>query len=104
MRGRRAAEKLFLDRIPVEPGDGGQPPGDRGAGPAPGFQVPGEALDIGPVDGEQRQGPGPAPAGELAQVKRVRLPCQAAVPGQEPGKSDPLGIGEDRLDRGERSG
>ena len=104
MRRRRAAEKLFLDGVLVEPGDGGQPPGDCSAGPALRFQVPGEALDVGAADGEQRQGPGPAPAGELAQVQRVRLPGQAAVPGQEPSEGDPLGIGEDGLDRGERGG
>ena len=51
MRSRRAAQEFFLNRVLIEPGDGGQPPGDRGAGPAPGFQVPGEALDIGPADG-----------------------------------------------------
>ena len=33
----------------------------------------------------------PAPAGELAQVQRVGLAGQAAVPGQEPGERDPLG-------------
>src|SRR6185437_11283852 len=104
MRGRRGAEEFFLDRVPVEPGDGGQPPGDRGAGPSLRFQVPGEALDVGAADGEQRQGPGPAPAGELAQVQRVGLAGQAAVPGQEPGEGDSLGFGEGGLDRGERGG
>jgi hypothetical protein len=77
---------------------------DRGAGSASGFQVPGEALDVRAPDGEQGQGPGPAPAGELAQVQRVRLAGQAAVPGQEPGEGDPFGLGEGGLDRGERGG
>ena len=31
------------------------PPGDRGAGPAPGLQLPGEALDVAAADGEQGQ-------------------------------------------------
>jgi hypothetical protein len=53
---------------------------------------------------KQGQGPGLAPGGELAQIQHVRLASQAAVPGQEPGEDDPLGISEDRLDRGERSG
>jgi hypothetical protein len=104
VRSRRGAEEFFFDRVPVEPGDGGQPPGDRGAGPAPLLQVPGEALDVGAADGEQRQGPGAAPGGELAQVQRVGLAGQAAVPGQEPGEGNSLGVGEDGLDRGERSG
>jgi hypothetical protein len=40
----------------------------------------------------------------LQQVQRVRLAGQTPVPGQESGESDSLGVGEDRLDRGERSG
>jgi hypothetical protein len=43
------------------------------------------------------------PAGKLAQVQRVRLAGQAVVSRQEPGESDPFGIGEGGLDRGERS-
>src|SRR5947209_1941829 len=104
MGGRGAIEQFFLDRVLVEPGDGAQPPGDGGAGPASGFQVPGEALDVGAADGEQGHRAGPAPAGELAQVQGVGLPGQAAVPGQEPGEGESLGLGEGRLDRGERGG
>jgi hypothetical protein len=40
------SEKFFLDRIAVEPGDGAQPTGDRGPGPAAGFQIAGEELDV----------------------------------------------------------
>jgi hypothetical protein len=54
VRGRGVIEKLFLDRVLVEPGDGAQPPGDGGAGPAAGFQFPGEGLDVGAADREQR--------------------------------------------------
>jgi len=102
MGGRGAIEQLFLDRVLAGPGDGAQPPGDGGAGPASGFQVPGEALDVGTADGEQGHRAGPAPADELAQVQGVGLPGQAAVPGQEPSEGESLGIGEGRLDRGER--
>ncbi|HEY2262967.1 MAG TPA: hypothetical protein VGI96_10115, partial [Streptosporangiaceae bacterium] len=52
VRGRRAAGEFFFGRVPVEPGDGGQPPGDRGAGPALRFQVPGKAFDVRAADGE----------------------------------------------------
>jgi hypothetical protein len=96
-------EEFFLDGVLVEPGDGAQPPGDSGAGPAAGFQFAGEGLDVGAAGGEQGQRPGAAPAGELPQVERVGLAGQAAVPGQEPGEREPLGIGEGRLDRDERS-
>lgn len=48
-------------------------------------------------------GSGAAPVSELAQVGGVRLVGQAAVPGQEPGERQAPGIGEHRLDRGERS-
>ena len=91
-------EKLFLDGVLVEPGDGAQPAGHGGAGTAPCFQFAGEGLDVGAADREQGQGPGPAPAGELAQVQGVGLAGQAAVPGQEPGERKPLGLGEHRLD------
>ena len=104
VRGRRGAEEFFFDRVLVEPGDGGQPPGDRGAGPALRFEVPGEAFDVGAADGEQGQGPGAAPCGEPAQVERLGLAGQAAVAGQEPGEGDSLSVGEDGLDRGERGG
>jgi len=40
-------KKLFFDGVPVEPGDGAQPPGDGGPGAAGCFQVAGEAFDIG---------------------------------------------------------
>jgi len=56
----------------------------------------------GAADGEQVQGAGAAPGGELAQVQRVRVAGQAAVPGQEPGEREPFGVGEDGLDRDER--
>jgi hypothetical protein len=39
-----------------------------------------------------------------AQVQRIGLAGQDAVPGQEPGERDPLGIGERGLDRGEHGG
>jgi hypothetical protein len=87
-------QEFFFESVLIEPGDSAQPPRDGGAGAAPGFQVAGEAFDVGAAEGEQAQGAGPAPAGELAQVQGVRLSCQAAVPGQEPGEGEPLGIAE----------
>ena len=56
------------------------------------------------ADGEQGQGLGAAPGGELAQVQRVGLSGQATVAGQEPGERKAFGIGEGGLDRGERGG
>jgi hypothetical protein len=104
VRGRGVVEEFFLDGVLVEPGDGAQPPGDGGAGAAAGLQFAGERLDVGAADREQGQGTCPAPAAELAQVERAGLAGQAAVPGQEPGEREPLGIGEGRLDRDEGSG
>lgn len=67
--------------------------------------IPAQELNVvGAADREQRQGPGPAPGGELAQVQGARLAGLAAVPGQEPGEREPLGIGEHRLDRDENNG
>jgi len=59
-------QEVFLHGVLAEPGDGAQPPGDGRPGPAPGFQLSGEALDVGAADGEQVQGVGAAPGGELA--------------------------------------
>ena len=84
-------QELFFDGVPVEPGNGAQPPGHGRPGPAAGFEFPGKAFDVGAADGEQAQGPGAAPAGELAQVQRVRFAGQAAVSGQEPGEGEPFG-------------
>jgi hypothetical protein len=68
MHGGRVIQELFLDGVPVEPGDGAQPAGDGGAGAAAGFQVAGEALDVGAAGAEQGQVAGLAPGGVLAQV------------------------------------
>ena len=103
VRGRGMVEELFLNGVPVEPGDGAQPSGDGGAGPPARLQFAGEGLDVGAADREQRQGPGASPAGELAQVEGVGLAGQSAVPGQEAGEGEPLGVGEHRLDRDQGS-
>jgi hypothetical protein len=66
--------------------------GDHGAGPAAGFEFPGEAFNFGAADRELRHGAGTAPGGELAQVQRVGFPGQAAVSGQEPGEGEPFGV------------
>ena len=71
--GRGVIQEFFFHGVCVEPGDGAQPASDGGAGAAPGFQVAGEAFDVGAADGEQGQGAGAAPGGELAQVQRVGL-------------------------------
>jgi len=102
--GRGVLQELSLHGVLIEPGGGAQPPADGGAGAAPGLQVAGEAFDVGTADGEQGQGAGAAPGGELAQVVCVRLVGQAPVPGQEPGEGEPFGIGEGGLDRGKGSG
>jgi hypothetical protein len=67
VRGRGVLEEFFLDGVLVEAGDGAQPPGDGGAGPAARFQLAGEGLDVGAADREQRKGSCPAPAGELGK-------------------------------------
>jgi hypothetical protein len=47
MRGRGMIEEFFLDGIPVEPATVHSRPGDAGPGTAAGFQVAGEAFDVG---------------------------------------------------------
>ena len=104
MSGRGMLEELFFDGIIVEPGDGAQPPGHGGAGPAPDFQITGEAFDVGAANREQRQRAAAAPRGELAKVQRIRLASQAAVSGQLTGEREPFGVGEGGLDHDEGSG
>jgi hypothetical protein len=62
-------QEFFFDGVFVEPGDGARPPGDGRPGPATGLQFSGEAFDVGTAGGEQIQGAGAAPGGELAQVQ-----------------------------------
>ena len=90
MRGRGVIEQFFLDGVLVEPGDGAQPPGDGGPGAAAGLQVAGEAFNVGAADLEQADVMLLAPAGELAQVQRVRFARQAGLTGQEPSQGEPL--------------
>jgi len=56
-------EEFFLDRVAVEPGDGAQPAGDGGPGAAAGFQVAGEAFNVGAAGTEELQVMLLAPAG-----------------------------------------
>jgi hypothetical protein len=82
--GRGVIEQVFLHRIPVEPGDRAQPPGDGGPGAAAGLQITGEALDVGAAGLEQAQMVLVALARILAQVELVGFAGQAAIAGQEP--------------------
>jgi hypothetical protein len=51
-------QEFFFDGVFAGPGDGGQPPGDGGAGAASGFQLAREGLDAGAADGEQVEAAG----------------------------------------------
>jgi hypothetical protein len=53
-------------------------------GPAAGFHVAGEQLDVGTAGLEQVELVLLAPAGELAQVQRVSLTGQAGIASQKP--------------------
>ena len=66
-------EQVFLHRVPVEPGDGAQPPGDGRPGTAAGLQVAREAFDIGTAGLEEAQLVLVAPAGVLAHAQLVRF-------------------------------
>ena len=85
-------------RVLAEPGDSAQAAGDGGPGTAAGFQVTGEALDVGPAAPEQPQVVLLAPVGVLAQVRRVRLAGQAGVAARESCQGKPFRLGEHRLD------
>ncbi len=84
-------EQVFLHRVSVEPGDGAQAAGDGGPGTAAGFQVAGEAFDVGAAGLEQSQVVLLAPAGVLAQVQRVRLAGQAGITARNPARASRSG-------------
>ena len=69
MRGRGMIQQVFLDGVPVEPGDRAQPTGDGGPGAAAGFRIAGETFDAGPADLEQPLVALLAPGGELARSR-----------------------------------
>ena len=71
---------------------------------AAGLQAAGEAFDVGAARLEQEHVMLLAPAGELAQVQRLRLAGQAGVTGQEPSQGELLGLGEHRFDDGDSCG
>jgi hypothetical protein len=104
MGGRGMLDQVFLHGVPVEPRDRAQPAGDGGAGPAAGFHITGEALDVGAAGLEQAQVALLAPARILAQVQRVGLTGQAGITGQEPGQRQPLVAGKYRFGDGNRGG
>jgi len=104
MSGRGVVEQVFLHRVPVEPGDRAQPPGDGGPGPAADLQVAGEALDVGAAGLKQAQAVLVAPARILAQVQLLRLTGQAAVASQESRECQPLSVGKHRRNRDQGGG
>jgi hypothetical protein len=87
--GRGVIKELFFDGVAVEVGDGAQPSGDDGPGAAAGFQVTGEALDVGTARLEQPQVMLLAPGHILAQVQGVRLAGRCNRPGTQPGRAVP---------------
>jgi hypothetical protein len=97
-------KEFFFNGVAVEPGDGAQAAGDGGPGPAAGFQVPGEELDVGPAGIEQVQLVMLAPTRELPQIQLIGLAGQTALPGQEPRQGQPLSVGEDRREGDEGGG
>jgi hypothetical protein len=80
---RRGRDHAFLFGVPVEAGDGAQPPGDRCTRFAERLEVPTEGLDVGAARTEQPHAPFRAPGDVLAQIQRVRLTGQAAIASQE---------------------
>jgi hypothetical protein len=88
VRGRGMVKQFFLDGVLVEPGDGAQLPGDGGTGAAAGFQVAGEALDVGAAGGEQPDlvllapggGTGAGPARTPAESGRCSRPGTRLTP------------------------
>jgi hypothetical protein len=86
LHGRGVLKQVLLDRIPVQPGDGDQPPGDGGPGQTCGLKVAGEELNVGAAASEQTQlvavAPGSAPFHVPARRRPSLVPlarCYAAL-------------------------
>lgn len=92
-------KKLFLDGVSVEPADRAQSTRDRRTCSAAAFDIAAEALNVCTSSLQQVQIVLLAPGGEHPQVERVGVACQAAIAGKKPSQSDPLALGEQRLDR-----
>jgi hypothetical protein len=86
-----------LFRVAVEAGNGAESTSNSCTGTAAGFEIPGEALDVGSADLEQSQVVLVAPGDELAQVERVGVASQVPVAGEERRQGLPLGVGEHRV-------
>ena len=98
--GRGVVQELFFDGAFVEPGDGGQP-AVTVAPARPQLPAPGRSTRCRPGGPRTGAGSGAAPGGELAQVQCIGLTGQPAVPGQEPRKRKPFGVGEGGPHRGQ---
>jgi hypothetical protein len=93
----RVIEKLLLDGVAVETGDGAESPGYRCASPPALLEVAAEALDVSAPCLEEADVVLLAPSGELAQIERVRLSGQSAIASKIATERDPLGITEHGL-------
>src|SRR3954454_9833173 len=83
-------EQLLLDRVAVEAGGRAQSAGNGRPGPATGFHVAAEALDVRACL-EEVQPALLARSGEHAQME-VGVARQAAVAGEEPDERGPLDV------------
>ena len=91
---RRVLERLIIDGIAVEAGDGAESASHGSASAAALLEVAAEALDISAPRLEETEIVLRAPGGELAQVECVRLARETAVASKIATESDPLGIAE----------
>ena len=95
-----AARRIALDESAVvvladhAAGDRAQPSRDRCSGASQLFEIAGERFDVVTGNGEQSGVTIMAPLGELAEIERVRIACQARVAAQETGQGSEFGIGE----------
>jgi hypothetical protein len=100
MHRRRMLDQALLLGITVEPGHGGEPPADGGAGSTPLLQITGEELYVPSSGVEEPEAPLLAPGQELAHIEGVGLSSATRVAGQEAGQGDLLGSGEARVVQG----
>jgi hypothetical protein len=84
VRCRRMLQQFLFHRVTVEPGHRAQPTGDSGPGPAAGFQVAGEAFDVGAAGLEKAQMVLLAPGRVLAKIQLVGWRVSPLYPARNP--------------------
>jgi hypothetical protein len=86
-------ERSLLNRVTVEAGQGGQPPGNSGTATAGLLELADVGLDVATVRSQQPNADPGAPGVEVAEVGQVGGARTVAVAEEEPSSQPLVGLG-----------